>query len=167
MALPTVAQMIWGRPNIEISFVESSENRRNTPLLSCQFYNRPIENRFLRRMGVYRRAVDSMSVFFSIENIQESKMVVTDIVAEIFTAYDTPKASVSLPTSILPASINLVEAMGKGKAKTIDHYEPKNIDLPVGEYRAIISIAVSEKESKYSKQFTVGLKPEDLKWESV
>ena len=86
---------------------------------------------------------------------------------QIFTARDVPKASVSLPVSTLPASIDLVQAMGNGKANTIAHYEAKNIDLPAGEYRAIIRIEASEKESKYSKEFTVGLKPEDLIWESV
>lgn len=164
MLLP---QMIWGRPNIGISFQERGDKRENAMFLSCLFYNRPIENRLLRILGVYRRAVDSMSVFFSIENIRESRMVVTDIIAQIFTAHDTPKASVSLPVSTLPTNIDLVKAMHNGKANTIAHYEAKNIDLPAGEYRAIIRIEASEKESKYSKEFTVGLKPEDLKWESM
>ncbi len=167
MTLPTAAQMIWGKPNIEISFKERGDKRENTLFLSCLFYNRPIENRFLRILRVYRRAVDSMSVFFSIENIRESRMVVTDIIAQIYSTHDTPKASVSLPTSILPTTIDLVKAMHNGKANTIAHYEPKNIDLPAGKYRAIIRIETSEKENKYSKEFTVGLKPEDLRWGSM
>ena len=167
VGLVLLPQMIWGRPNIGISFQERGDKGKNARFLSCVFHNRPIENRFLRMLGVYRRAVDSMNVFFSIENIRESQMVVTDIIAQIFTARDVPKASVSLPVSTLPASIDLVQAMGNGKANTIAHYEAKNIDLPAGEYRAIIRIEASEKESKYSKEFTVGLKPEDLIWESV
>jgi len=165
MALPTVAQMIWGRPNIEISFVESFKHGEDGTFLSCGFYNHPIENRFLRKLGVYRRAVDSMSVFFSIENIHESRMVVKDIIAKIYSTHDAPKASISLPASYLLANIDLVQARSNGKARTIASYEPKNIDLPAGEYHAIIRIETSEKESKYSKKFTVGLKPEDLKWE--
>ncbi len=147
----TLPQMICGRPKIEISYDVS-----NRATLSCLLYNRPIKNRFLKIIGVYRRQVDSLSASFSIENICKSKAEVTNIIARIDTAHDVPKVSVSLPASDIPANIDLIMGANNGTAKTIAHYEPKNIDLTTGEYRVIIRIKASEKEGKYSRKFTVG-----------
>ena len=167
MALPTVFQMIWGRPNIGVKFIDTTDKRAHRKYLHCQIINYPIDNRLLQKLGVYRRPIDDVNIFFSVEDIETHKMVVTDIMATIYTTQNAkPMISVSLPVSNIPAMINLVEARDDGYTNTIANYEAKNIQLPVGKYCANIRVYTSEKETEYRRNFVVGSKQEDLHWDS-
>ena len=168
MALPTLFQMIWGRPDIELIFWESIDERAQRKYLRCRIVNRPIKNCLLQKIGVYRRPSDDVHVLFSVRDTKTSKMVVTGIHAAIYTTQiGKLMPSVSLPASTIPAMINLVEAKDDAYTKTIAPYEAKNIQLPVGEYCAIIRIRTSEKEKEYHRNFYVGNKQQDLRWESI
>lgn len=167
MAIPTVFQMIWGRPNIEIMFTESID-ARNEKYLQCQIINRPLENRLLRKLGVYRRSIDDVHFLFSVMDTKTSKMVVTDIHAYIYTTQiGKPMPSVFLPASTIPAMINLVKTKDDIYTNTIAPYGAKNIQLQIGKYCAIIRIRTSEKEKEYHRNFYVGNKQQDLHWESI
>lgn len=158
----------WGRPNVDIVFTDSKDKGTQRKYLHCQIVNPPLKNRLLQRFGVYRRPIDDVHVFFSVEDIKAHKMMVTDIMASIYTTQNAEQMiSVFLPASTIPALINLVEARNDGYTNTISHYEAKNIQLPVGEYCAIIKVKTSEKEKEYSKNFFVGNKQEDLRWDSA
>ena len=110
IALPTVFQMVWGRPNVDVIFTDSKDKRNQRKYLHCQIVNLPLENRLLQRFGVYRRPIDDVHAFFSVEDIKTHKMVVTDIMASIYTTQNAEQTiSVSLPASTIPALINLVE----------------------------------------------------------
>lgn len=166
IALPTVFQMVWGRPNVDVIFTDSKDKRNQRKYLHCQIVNLPLENRLLQRFGVYRRPIDDVHAFFSVEDIKIHKMVVTDIMASVYTTQNAEQMiSVSLPASTIPALINLVEARNDGYTNTIAHYEPKNIQLPVGKYCAIIKVKTSEKEKEFRRNFFVGNKQEDLHWD--
>lgn len=171
MVLPTVFQMIWGRPNIELIFWESIDERVHKKYLQCGIVNRPLKKCLLQKLGVYTRSLDDVHFFFSIKDTNTSEIVVTDILASIYTTQSGgPMRSVHLPPSTIPALINLVEAKAKDNVyytKTIAPYEAKNIQLPVGEYCAIIRVGTSEKEKEYHRNFYVGNKQQDLRWESV
>jgi hypothetical protein len=168
LALPTVFQLIWARPNIEIMFMESIDKRAHRKYLHCQIVNPPLENRFLRKFGVYRRPIDDVHFLFSVRDTKTSKMMVTNIIASIYTTQiDKPMPSVSLPASAIPAMINLVEARDDGYTNTVAPYEAKNIQLPVGEYCAIIRIRTSERDREYHRNFCVGNKQQDLRWNST
>ena len=168
IALPPVFQMVWGRPNVDVIFSDSKDKRNQRKYLHCQIVNLPLENRLLQRLGVYRRPIDDVHAFFSVEDIKTHKMVVTDIMASIYTTQNAEQMiSVSLPASTIPALINLVEARNDGYANTIAHYEAKNIQLPLGEYCAIIRVKTSEKGKEFRRNFFVGNKQEDLHWDSA
>ena len=168
IALPPVLQMVWGRPNVDVIFSDSKDKRNQRKYLHCQIVNLPLENRLLQRLGVYRRPIDDVHAFFSVEDIKTHKMVVTDIMASIYTTQNAEQMiSVSLPASTIPALINLVEARNDGYTNTIAHYEAKNIKLPVGEYRAFIRVKTSEKGKEFRRNFFVGNKQEDLHWDSA
>lgn len=168
LALPTVFQLVWGRPNIGVRFIDSTDKRAHRKYLHCQIINHPLENKLLQKIGVYRRPIDDVNVSFSVEDIETHKMVVTNILAPIYTTQNPePMISVSLPTLAIPALFNLVEARDDGYTNTISNYEAKNIQLPIGEYCAIIRISTSEKEREYRKNLFVGSKQEDLHWDSV
>jgi hypothetical protein len=168
IALPPVFQMVWGRPNVDVIFSDSKDESNQRKYLHCQIVNLPLENRLLQKLGVYRRPIDDVHAFFSVEDIKTHKIVVIDIMASIYTTQNAEQMiSVSLPASTIPALINLVEARNDGYTNTIAHYEAKNIKLPVGEYRAFIRVKTSEKEREFRRNFFVGNKQEDLHWDSA
>ena len=166
MALPTVFQMVWGRPNIGVTFIDTTDKKAHRKYLHCQIINYPLENRYLQKLGVYRRPIDDVNIFFSVEDVEKHKIVVADIMATIYTTQnDKPMISVSLPVSNIPAMINLVEARDDGYTNTMAHYEAKNIQLPVGEYCAVVKVKTSEIEKEFHRNFFVGNEQEDLHWE--
>lgn len=167
MALPTIFQMIWGRPNIGVRFIDTTNKNAHRKYLHCQIINYPLENRYLQKLGVYRRPVDDVNIFFSVEDVETHKIVVADIMAAIYTTQnDKPMISVSLPVSNIPAMINLVEARDDGYTNTMAHYEAKNIRLLVGKYCAIIKVKTSEKKKEFRRGFFVGDKQGNLHWEN-
>lgn len=56
VAIMVLPQMIWGKPVINLSF--ESRRERNLIKLFCEITNQPIENKFLKKIGVYRRPID-------------------------------------------------------------------------------------------------------------
>jgi len=165
MALPTVAQMVWGKPVINLSFESRMEG--NQRILFCQLTNPPIENKILRMAGVYRRQIDSISVLYSIKDTNTSEIMVEDVICDIYSAHDVPKSAISLPSSIIPSRVDLVQAGLNGTARTIAPHQAKNIELPVGKYRATVIIETSENEKEFSHSFLVKKEAETITWELV
>ncbi len=163
MALPTVVQMVWGKPIINLSFESIMEGNQKT--LCCQLTNPPIENKILRMAGVYRRQIDSISAFYSIKDTNTSKIIVGAAFCDIHSAHDVPKTAISLPSSIIPSRIDLVQARHNGAASTIAPRQAKNIELPVGKYRATVIIKTSENEKVFCRNFLVKKEAETIAWE--
>ena len=166
-AVILIPQMIWGKPHVKVMF--ETRDSKDKRYLECELFNLPVANRALRILHVYRRPIDHLQVFFSIKDIQTSEMMVTDILASIHTTQQNvkPMISVSLPASTTPAMIRLVNTRDNGITTAIDNYDAQNIELPAGEYCALIRIEASEEETEYCKNFFVGTNPEDLCWESL
>ncbi len=163
MALPTVAQMLWGKPIINLSFESRIEG--NQIILFAQITNPPIENKILRMAGVYRRQIDSISVLYSIKDINKSEIIVEDVICDIYSSHDIPKSAISLPSSIIPSYIDLVQAVPLSPARTIAPHQSKNIELPVGKYHATVIIEASENTKEFSHNFLVRKEAETIMWE--
>ena len=165
MALPTVFQMIWGKPVVKVKLVVSlSRNKSDTKrYLVCKITNPPVKHWVLRMLGVYRRTADDVHALFHIEDAITHKMIASNVVAKIGTEWNiTQMPSVSLPASKTPAVFTIVKVRTDGIATVTDSYGPQNFELLEGEYYIITTIYVSEKEINYRKKFYIGTKTEDL-----
>jgi hypothetical protein len=138
--LPTIFQMIWGRPRLIVSFdiIEGDDSR----FLVARIYNYPIKNGFLRILGVRTQSAEDVNAKVTIKGC-DSKRVISDVVADIKTYTGLPDAQrICLPASIFPASIGIVEVNDSdGKAKV---YE-KDILLTAGSYSVSLQVISAHK----------------------
>ena len=102
MALPTVAQMIWGKPHVRVEFIiPYSLNKRNPErYLECRLTNPPVNSCLLRILGVYRRTAENVGARFHIEDAITHKRIATNVTANIGAEWNiTLMPSVSLPAT--------------------------------------------------------------------
>lgn len=97
--------------------------------------------------------------------MNKSEIVVDGIVCRIYTAHDDPKSSISLPSSF-SARVELAQAGINGYASTIAPYQAKNMKLPLGKYRAVVTVGTSENINRFSCIFLVTEESEVIKWET-
>src|SRR5262249_22996935 len=80
-ALPTVFQMVWGRPTIAFDFTETHEpldEVANAKILQGLVYNYPVENRLLLALGVRRSPVDDLAAILTIREDGSNRIVLRD-----------------------------------------------------------------------------------------
>ncbi|MBA7698062.1 hypothetical protein ES703_106736 [subsurface metagenome] len=164
----TLPQMIWGNPHIKVEFITPSSKKSPEKYLECRLTNRPIKNRLLRILGVYRRTADDVSARFHILDAMTHKRIATNVAAEIGAEWNIKlMPSISLPASKASAIFRIVKVRADGVATVVDSYDGQNFPLPAGEYYVTSRIYVSGKEINCLGRFSVGTKPEDLRLESI
>ena len=129
MVLPTVFQMIWGKPLISIKFSEiDSKDNAYSKILECELINLPLDNPILRQLGVYRRTAEGVAVLCSIsEGINPIKAFVPSIP--------------SLPSNFMPFSFPVICVDKKGSV-FIFSQESQHMLLPSGLYTIGIIVTV-------------------------
>ena len=161
-----IPQMVYGKPRLKLEL--NIEVDGLSMLLVCELKNEIIDNSLLRRMGIYRRTIESLSVTYSVEEMEKSEMIVEDVTGQIISIHDSPKMSGSLPPSASPTSWVVIVEAGRsegGYAHTVAHYDPKNITLQPGRYHLTVQAKTSDKEVSVSRIFVVAQPPETIKWE--
>lgn len=160
LTLPTIFQMIWGRPKLMICFdvIEGDDSR----FLVVRVYNQPIKNRFLRLLGVRTEAAEDVNARVIIKEYRSQK-VISDVVADIKTYTGLPDAQrICLPASIFPASIGIVEVKDSdGKAKV---YE-KDIFLITGSYSVSVQVISAHKTVLAQGEFLVSDNQPFISWD--
>lgn len=132
-------------------------NNRQENFLVCGVGNLPI-GKYSSWFRIYRRTAEGVHIMFSIQDTKTNKMIATDIKAS-----DT----ISIPASNEPEYCFKVVFAKDEFIKSYDHFNGQNINLPMGEYLAIIKIDTAGKKMEYRKKFSVGNKKEDIHWESM
>lgn len=162
MTLPTVFQLLWGKPRVNVVLDEhyiDEQNGQTGKCLDCRIANPPIRSSVLRWIGVFRRPADGLSVTIS---IKEAKTATTLEVR-------TPKYTVSLPSSVQPELIfDIVQVDYSSKTTTIiPASRPGNFQLILAEGVYSVTISVSTTEARVRKygKFSVRSTPEILCWE--
>lgn len=160
--LPTIFQMIWGRPKLVIGFgVRELDGSR---VLQYELLNPVIKNRFLRWLGVRRMAAEDIITYFSIEDYNNQRLVFAGKVPDILKYNGTSGAQrISLPTSFFPALIPIVLALDEAKA--IKVFE-EDIILQQGKYCAIIVATMEGKKSTKRGNFVVSETHPFIYWEA-
>jgi len=152
MSLPTILQMIWGRPKVTIDVnVKEMDGAR---VLECRIFNYPIVRGILKLLCVRRMAAEDIVASFSIEECGSGRVVFPGAVPYIITYTDTKSQRVGLPASPFPAAFGIVIVMyDTGEVKPFG--EDTTILLAPGKYSARIDITVEGKRIVEEQEFVV------------
>jgi len=165
MAIQPFTQFIWGRPKIEIWFEARDIN--SLRVLDIFLRNPPIRNRLLIILGVRRMVAEDIGVTFNIKDVRTGNIIRKLDVASLRTAREGNKCQISLPSSLVPAVISLVQASNDGitKLRYLGNEKEDWVKLNPGKYELELTVHCSESTIKKNKIFSVGSQPYDLFWE--
>jgi len=162
VALPSVFQMIWGAPHLEFDFGATKEGEKGT--LRCTVYNYPIENWFLRKVGV-RRESATVYAAYKIHGSEFS----TEVISPILTNYQGNSRQVEIAAGPVGAAMGIIFINGD-KAYIVEDPRFKNLpDAPVspinaGTYLIQILVFCGEKNFKKSAEFVITKNAADSYW---
>ncbi|WP_332445768.1 hypothetical protein [Dehalococcoides mccartyi] len=150
MALPTVAQMICGKPRISIQYnVREDLGYRQ---LQGEIYNLPITKGVLNLLAVRRMTAEEVMVEWT---IKESKSL-----REVFPGTDRKRNwdagnvfRITRVASNIPFKFDIVAAFDNGKQ--VKPSGDPNIVLPIGRYRVDVQFSVEGKKISQYREFVV------------
>ena len=154
MVLPTVFQMIWGKPTLLIGFGsgETTQGR----FLNVELYNPPIRNRLLKWFGVRRMTAGDIMGTFSIEEYGSKKVVFPGEVPKIITHDGTEgHQRISLAASPFPAVFGVVLAVNTKKEVIVFEDEQQKTVFAPGKYCVCIRITIEGRPVEKRRNFIV------------
>lgn len=160
-------QLVWGKPRLAWNFY--AESREGQCHLGIMFKNPQITQRFLRTLGVYRQAIQSLVVQFRIAEAGSGVILIPNHQAIIYSDEDEGnkgRKRVALPSTFSVGASVLVLTWDYANAQAIvppDGLRPAHT-LGVGQYRADVIALVDGEPVRQQRQFVVGAKPEELVW---
>jgi hypothetical protein len=166
MTAPTIFQMIWGKPRVDISFEDVDDP--NGKSLQVFFNNPPVRNKLLRFLGVRRETVQSLTVQFRISEPWSGKILVPIHQGLIYTdevdvAESTCKGRISLPPTFSVGATTMIIMWQDGAYIPPDRLrQPRQ--LTAGIYEVLILFLVDGEPRQVSRLFTVGTSSTDLQW---
>lgn len=167
MATPSIFQMLWGRPLLEMQFEEYVENKERVLLIFLK--NPPVKRRILRILGVRREAAQSITVEFRILEVGSNRIIVPIRQARIYSdddPTDEGRNRISLPaTYSVAASVILIRWDTQEKKAFVAHDRLRQeLPLEYGQYQADVILIVDGDPKIIHRQFVVGKKADDLVW---
>ena len=154
MALPTVFQMIWGRPRMAIDYnIRELEGGR---VLQCTIQNIPIRNKILRTLGVRRMPAEDIMAGFQIKECNTQQIVFPLVVTKIIAHDGTTGAHrISLAGSRIPAVFGIVVAEDDiGEVRNVEE-QASTAALRPSKYCACAHIAIEGKDFDIERNFVV------------
>jgi hypothetical protein len=153
LALPTVFQMVWGRPHIEFTFGTVSDDL-NT-VLQCTIYNRPINSRVLRAMGL-RRDAATVYAAYKIHGCD----FVTELIYPSLASYQHDSKQVELVAGPVGASMGIIFIRDGNAYIVEDPRSREKRDVPMspinaGTYDVGIVVFCGEKNFVKEAQFVI------------
>lgn len=130
MTLPTVFQMLWGKPRIKYRFGKTDD--KDGMVLSCELINKPITNHILKILGV-RRVPVMVMVSFQIFEEGTKKPVYTGVIPHIVTHSGAIAQRVMLNSSIAPITVPII-LVRKKDGKVFQSEDELREALPTGSY---------------------------------
>ena len=158
MALPTVFQMIWGRPKIFIQFTDTALSHiPSVRVLWCELTNPPMINPLLKRFFIRRMPAEDVVVHYSIRDTPANNLVFE--AAPYIAEYPQALASsrrIRLTASGTPYTFRIVTVdTGKGEVFAIPKDDEK---LPIcsGIYSVLVEATVDgDKFYQATRRFVV------------
>jgi len=150
-ALPTILQMIFGRPFL--TFEADEFTGSESKILVIAIKNRPIKNRFLQMMGVERDAGDVLA-FFDIIKQGTNEIIAKNISGKLHCA---PERTEGLKVPVLPGFTTglMIVATKNGSAALVDGRSDLLKPIGEGHYAAFISVIRGEKTYNIMQRFQI------------
>ena len=160
MALLNIFQMVWRKPNISVELgVDVIEGGR---VLECKIWNKPILNRFLKRMNIKRMPVEDLTAMFDITEVGSGKILLPGHIPKIRSFSGIYAQRVSLPASWIHAGFGVVF---EGDGKPVKLFkEDTNLVFGVGKYMVSISVIADGEGYKMKGFFEVSENAPYLYW---
>ncbi len=168
LAMPSVAQMLWGRAQLRTEYKTDANGEDRSLIVFLS--NPPVRQKFLKCIGLHRDAIQSLEACFQIREagsgavldpIRHARLKSPDDPSDDFFSYRI----VLPPTYSVGASL-MIAIWDKISAKAVvppDRLRPA-IALSAGLYRVEIIFTIDGDPVKDSHNFKVGLRGDDLMW---
>ena len=167
MATPAIFQMFWGRPLVKTRFDRHEQGKER--FLNVYLENPPVKPGLIKRLGVRRETVQSLTVAFRISEAGSGKIIAPIRHARIYSdddPTDTGSPRISLPPTHSVAACILVVYWDTDLNKAVvpaDRLRPLLI-LEPGYYLASIALIVDGESEDIQRRFVVGQSADDLVW---
>jgi hypothetical protein len=167
MATPSIFQMLWGRPTIKMQFENGVKEVDR--FLPVYLSNPPIKNKILKKLGVRRETIQSLTAQFRISELGSGRVIIPSRQARIYSDEDPDDKgrfrTTLPPTFSVAASIMVVLwDVKKDKAIVLPDRLREVSSLPEGAYLVHIIFLVDGDPISVSRQFIIGKKADDLTW---
>lgn len=151
IAVPALAQRIWGGPKLEVDFRQ--EDTADIRVLLCELCNPPIKNKALRFLRVRRTALEDVMANFSIAECGSDRVVLTGEVPRIHTYSGALAQRIALPPSIFPATF--VVAVASRQDGGVRPSTGEATPLSKGRYYARVMAIAGQQAVKRQRDFVV------------
>lgn len=164
---PTIFQMFWGRPLVKTRFDRHEQGKER--FLNVYLENPPVKSGLIKRLGVRRETVQSLTVAFRISEVGSGKIIDPIRHARIYADDDPTDAGssrISLPPTYSVAASIVVVYWDTDLNKAVvpaDRLRPLLI-LEPGYYLASIALIVDGDPEHIQQRFVVGQSADDLVW---
>jgi hypothetical protein len=160
VAIPPFFQMMWGRPQLEIQFVEFTGTDGKD--LMCSILNKPVKNRFLKAVGVRRDSGDLNASFDLLEE-GSGKLLLRAMTANIHDATARVNALVVRSRPHFHCGFSVILCRDN---KTFVH-DPRQqalIEIPSGHYRARVLVVCDDQPYVVQKAMQLDANPVNTCW---
>lgn len=160
MAAPPLFQMLFGRTRL--TFEADDFTGTDARILVIAIKNPPVNNRFLRLIGVERETSD-ITGFFDIQELGTGKVIVRSVAAQMQT---TNLRQFGLQGRSMPGfTVGLtVIATRDGQAKIISAHQEESIVIPPGHYIAHIAVVRGQDTYKINQNFRISTIDHETGW---
>jgi hypothetical protein len=160
MALPTVLQMLWGRPKPSVEF--QSNRASSFVSLQCHIANAPIRSRVLRRIGITRQAT-KITTAIRVSEQGTGKLLVADMVSTS-NGLGGPSSDISELTNVWPL---VVAPIGWLREESNPSLHTKAHTQPIAEGNYVVEITVRTEHGlrrTFRKNVHIGRNPDEMYW---
>lgn len=167
MTAPTIFQMFWGRPLVRTRFDRHEQGTER--FLNMYLENPPVKSGLIKRLGVRRETLQSLTVAFRISEAGSGKIIAPIRHARIYSDDDPTDAGsprISLPPTYSVAACIVVVHWDTQRNKAVvpaDRLRPLLV-LEPGYYLANITLIVDGDPEHIQRRFVVGQSADDLIW---
>jgi hypothetical protein len=163
MALPTVFQMFWGRPDIRAEFVETIDEHGKR--LTCYLVNRPV-GVFLSKLGV-RRDAGSVFADFVVREVGNDRVAVDTTRALIrdVSAWEAGEGALRAAVhSPFPVGFPILFHRFGHEAVVIDLLHNTRVTIAPGRYCVAVAVSEGNTLREFRHEFSVGVTTEQTYW---
>jgi len=143
--LPTVFQMIYGRPKVQI--VLDNYTKDGWTIIRCKVFNHIISNRLLKLIGVNRRTAEDIVSHYRIVNRVSKTAKVDQVPFPKMARGGHLCQRISLPASEYPAMFDVIGRSESGEFAYYIKDKPQKISLEPGIYDMVIDVEVGDDKS--------------------